>query len=31
MQDNRRLDFCSEACRDRYLAKNSADHKSTSS
>jgi hypothetical protein len=31
LQDNQRLDFCSEACRDRYLEKVSADHKSESS
>ena len=31
LQDNQRLDFCSEACRDHYLAEVSADDKSTSS
>lgn len=31
LQDNQRLDFCSEACRDNYLAKISADHESASS
>jgi hypothetical protein len=28
MQGNQRLDFCSERCRDRYLARESADHES---
>jgi hypothetical protein len=28
MQGNQRLDFCSERCRDRYLAQASADHES---
>lgn len=28
MQGSQRLDFCSERCRDRYLAGESADHES---
>lgn len=28
MQGNQRLDFCSERCRDRYLARESADNES---
>ena len=31
MQDNQRLDFCSEACRERYLEKDSAENKPASS
>lgn len=26
MQGNQRLDFCSESCRDRYLARESTNH-----
>ncbi len=31
MKDGQRVDFCSENCRDRYLAGESADHESFSS